>query len=78
MPPEPKPKRQFMLPKIKPSKPFKVFSCLLPIGASTVGMGLLYDAPILGLGFKWGAAIALAAVVVFFVGMAIVILDSKD
>ncbi len=79
-PPEPKPKRQFkfMVPKIKFSKPVKVLGCLVPIGSSTIGMGLLYDAPILGLGFKWGAAVALALVAVFFAGVALVILDSKD
>jgi len=78
MPQEPKPKKPFImwsLPKL--GKASKTFSYVMPICGSAVGCGLLYDAPLLGLGFKWGAAIALSLIAVFFVGLVIVTLDSK-
>lgn len=65
-------------PNIKPSKSTKVFSSLIPIAASSVAEGLLYDNSILGLGLKWGLAIGIALFAVFFGGLTLVILDSKS
>jgi len=79
-PPKPKPKRQFKfkMPAVNPSKTTKVFMCILAIGACLIGMGLLYDAPLLGLGFKWGTGGALGVLAVFFAVKVFVIIDDKE
>ncbi len=79
-PPEPKTKRQFkfMFPSIKLGKFTKTFGYLMPVGGSSVGIGLIYDAPLLGLGLKWGSAVALMLCAVFFAGMALRTLEVKD
>lgn len=71
MPPEPKPKRQFkfMIPKVNLGKHTKTFGYLTPISGCAVGIGMVYDAPLLGLGLKWGVAVALLVFAIFFVGM---------
>lgn len=67
-PPPPKPKRQFKLnmSALKPNKAVKVFLLLLPLCACLVGIGMVYDAPILGQGIKWGVALAQVVVGAFF------------
>lgn len=64
-------------PNIKLGKAAKTFSYLIPIAGSSVAEGLLYDAPLLGLGIKWGLAIAVAIFAVFFAGMTIATLEDN-
>ncbi len=65
-------------PNIKLGKASKTFGYIMPIAASSVAEGLIYDAPLLGLGIKWGLAIAILLVAVFFAGMTIVTLDTSS
>lgn len=75
--PKPKKKREFKV-DIKLGKHAKTFGYVVPVCASFIGMGLLYDAPLLGLGIKWGAALALGVMVVFFSIMAIAHADKAQ
>jgi hypothetical protein len=77
-PPKPKPKRQFKMPSVKLSKTIKLFMCLLPICGCLIGMGVLYDAPVLGLGIKWGLAAALAVMAGFFATRVVVVVDGPS
>lgn len=69
--PKTKVKRSFKMPSIKLEKHSKTFAFLMPVCGSAIGAGMLYDAPLLGVGFKWGAAIALVLVGAFFTCMTI-------
>jgi hypothetical protein len=63
---QPKPKREWKMPRIELGKRTKTFGYLLPVCASVVGIGLTYDTPVIGIGLKWGLATALALVAAFF------------
>jgi hypothetical protein len=78
IPLEPKPKRQFKMPSIKLGKFTKTFGYIMPVGGSSVGIGIIYDAPLLGLGLKWGSAVALVLCAIFFAGMALRSLEAKE
>lgn len=77
-PSPPKPKRQFKMPSIKLSKSIKVFGLLIPVCATLVAIGLLYDAPVLGIGLKWGGALALVVEGAFFAVKAGCVIDSSE
>lgn len=69
--PQIKPKKKAFKMDLKLGKHTKTFGYIVPVCVSFVGMGLLYDAPILGQGIKWGASCALGVIVIFFAMMAI-------
>lgn len=68
-PEPPAPKRKFTMPSIRLGKFTKTFGYMMPVCGSAVGVGFIYDAPLLTIGVKWGLAVAIAMVAVFFVGM---------
>lgn len=81
VPPQPKPKLQFKLPKmpsVKLNKTTKVFMCVLAMGMCSIGIGFLYDLPLLGQGLKVGMGVALGVIALFFAVKIFVILDDKD
>lgn len=66
---EPKVKRSFKMPSIKLGKHTKTFGFLSPVSACAVAIGMIYDAPLLGSGIKWGLYIGIGVVAAFFLGM---------
>lgn len=72
------PKREWKMPTIKLRKHTKTFSYLMPVFGGLMGIGFLYDTPFLGVGLKWGTALALSVMILFFSALAIVNADSKE
>ncbi len=64
-------------PNITLGKSTKTFLYLVPIAGSSVAEGLIYDAPVLGLGIKCGLAVAILLFAVFFAGLTAVTLEEK-
>lgn len=64
-------------PNIKLGQATKAFGYMVPTLGAAVGIGFLYDAPLLGQGMKGGIGTALVINAIFFLVIMFVELDKK-